>query len=97
MRGCRKSIYHMKNTGSKYFTEAYLVIKSDSIRMTEYGKKELSEEADRIVKEALAEVGMSDKPSHCSTPVIGKAMSFALGAASSSALIGIVALIISFS
>lgn len=97
MRGCRKSIYHLKNTGSKYFTEAYLVIKSDSMGISEYGKKELSEEAEKIVKAALAEVGMADKPSHSTPPLIGKAMSFALGAASSSALIGIVALIISFS
>ena len=58
---------------------------------------ELSREAERIIKEALPCQGGFDISRYTTTPVIGKAMSFALGAASSSALIGIVALLISFS
>lgn len=91
-RGCQKRIYYLKNPGSRYFEEAYLVMKAD---VTEKSGRaaacDLATEAERIVKEAC---GGFDINRYTYSPKIGKAMSFALGAASSSALIGIVALLI---
>ena len=94
VKGCQRKIYYLKNTGSKYFEEAYLVLKREENGKAQASQTELSE---RIIKEALPCQGGFDISRYTTTPVIGKAMSFALGAASSSALIGIVALLISFS
>ena len=97
IKGCQKKIYYLKNPGSKYFEEAYLVLKRDGDGKTEANQTELSREAERIIKEALPCRSGFDISHYTAPPVIGKAMSFALGAASSSALIGIVALLVSFS
>lgn len=91
-RGCQKKIYYLKNPGGRYFEEAYLVLRPDIAEKS--GKTnacDLASEAERIVQEAC---GGFDIRKYTVSPKIGKAMSFALGAASSSALIGIVALII---
>lgn len=97
VKGCQRKIYYLKNTGSKYFEEAYLVLKREESGKAQASQTELSREAERIIKEALPCQGGFDISRYTTPPVIGKAMSFALGAASSSALIGIVALLISFS
>lgn len=89
-KGCQKRIYYMKNVGGKYFEEAYLVLKNDVPERIGHSSPDLAAEAERIVNSAY----------DCCSPrrkdrVIGRAASFALGAASSSALIGVAALIAS--
>ncbi len=93
MRGCKKTVYYVKDTGSRYFDEAYLVMRAD---LSEQSTGDLAAEAERIVREAFPPSVKLDL-GQCNTPLIGRAMSFALGAASSSALIGIVALLVCFS
>lgn len=91
-KGCQKKIYYLKNPGSKYFEEAYLVLRPDiAEKRGKTAACDLASEAERIVQEAC---GGFDIRKYTVSPKIGKAMSFALGAASSSALIGIVALLI---
>ncbi len=92
LRKCEKKIYCIKNPGGKYFEEAYLVLKSS---VPEYAEKihtqDLAAEAERIIREAGS--GLSTAKAK-SSPA-GKVICFALGAASSSAIIGTVALLIS--
>ncbi len=92
LRGCQKKVYFMKNTGSAYFEEAYFILKNTSADHIEAGKnRDLAEEAERIIKEASSYFkGHAKRHS-----IIGRAAMFALGAASSSAMIGIIVLIIS--
>lgn len=85
-KGFCKKIYHVKNTGSRYFEEAYLVIRGDTSAAT------LAEEAERIIREAGMCMGTATQKSH---PKTSRAMFFALGVFSSCMLIGIVALLIS--
>lgn len=93
LRGCQKRIYYMKNTGSKYFEEVYLILKNDAPE----GKKpfascelsrDLASEADRIVRDACNYFAPPR------TRYFGRGVAFALGAASSSALIGTIALLL---
>lgn len=93
LRGCQKRIYYMKNPGSRYFEEAYLVLKKDIPESrTNTVSPDLASEADRIVRDACDYFSPTPKHNY-----IGRAAAFALGAASSSALIGTVALIIGLS
>ncbi|MBE6617780.1 MAG: hypothetical protein E7627_07590 [Ruminococcaceae bacterium] len=85
-RGFCKKIYHVKNTGSRYFEEAYLVIRGDTSAAT------LAEEAERIIREAGMCMGTGKEKSQ---PKISRALFFVLGVFSSSMLIGITALLIS--
>lgn len=92
LKGCQKKIYYMKNLGGKYFDEAYLILKPDiPEKKGENYSRDLAAEAERIVQEAC---GGFDIKKYTISPKISKAMSFALGAASSSAIIGITALLI---
>lgn len=94
LRGCQKRVYHVKSVGGKYFDEAYFILKKDAPEVTgRTYSADLAEEADRIIREAVTSYGIPRK-----SPLrMGKAAAFALGAASSSALIGTVALIIGLS
>lgn len=88
-KGCQKRIYYMKNPGGKYFEEAYLILKKDVGDRNGYAAPDLATEAERIVSGAC-DYFAPRKKDH----LIGRAGAFALGAASSSALIGAVALIV---
>ena len=92
MHGCQKRMYCMKNVGGLYFEEVYFVLKKTAPDAhSPLGSRDLAGEAERIVREASESLPCR-RSSH--TPVIGRAAAFALGAASSSALIGTVALIL---
>lgn len=92
IRGCQKRMYCMKNPGGLYFEEVYFVLKNNAPdERSPIASLDLAGEAERIIKEASA--GMEEKqpkPSH----MFSRAAAFALGAASSSAVIGAVALLI---
>lgn len=91
LHGCQKKIYHVRNVGGKYFNEAYLVLR-DGLEEAEYraASADLATEADRIIKEAAATV--KRRRAKSAGGVRGAVM-FALGALSSSAVIGTAALI----
>ncbi len=93
LKGCQKKIYYMKNTGGKYFEEAYLVLKPD-LPEDRNGSHttDLAAEAERIVRDAECFYKTERQREKIR---LSRGMSFALGAASSSAVIGLAALIIS--
>ncbi len=92
LRGCQKRMYYMKNVGGIYFEEVYFVLKKNAPDSTSpIGALDLAGEAERIVREANE--GLPCRKNH-GHPSISRAAAFALGAASSSAIIGTVALII---
>ena len=89
MKGCQKKIYYMKNPPGKYFEEAYLILRRDIPESAKQMRSpDLACEADRIVRDA------SNYFAPPKTHFFNRGMAFALGAASSSALIGTIALII---
>ena len=47
VKGCQRKIYYLKNTGSKYFEEAYLVLKREENGKAQASQTELSREAER--------------------------------------------------
>ncbi len=51
VRGCEKRIYHVKNTESEIFDEAYFILKVGG-RKSSAGPRELEKEAMRIVNGA---------------------------------------------
>jgi len=92
MHGCQKRMYCMKNIGGLYFEEVYFVLKKNAPDgSSPIGSMDLAAEAERIVREASEHLPCR-RTAH--PPVFGRAAAFALGAASSSALIGTVALIL---
>lgn len=96
MRGCRKQMYYMKNPGGRYFEEVYFVLKHNaperSLLLTD---PDLAGEAERIVQDAVNSLPClrKTKGTERHSP-ISRGVAFALGAASSSAVIGTVALIL---
>ncbi len=93
MHGCQKRMYCMKNIGGLYFEEVYFILKKNAPDgNSPIGGVDLAMEAERIVREAADTLPCRKTVRH---PVFGRAAAFALGAASSSALIGTVALILS--
>ena len=88
LRGCQKRIYHVKKLDSAYFEEAYLILRNGFPESG--GSADLAEEAKRIVKEACGCRNLLAKH----PLVMNRGLAFALGAASSSALIGTIALLI---
>lgn len=94
-KGCTKKIYHVKNLSGKYFEEAYLVIRpgisseSTAVRHASRSGDDMAAEAERIIREA--ERGRSV---HGNTLKLTRLGAYALGAASSSALIGVISLLI---
>ena len=87
LRGCEKRIYYMKNTGSTLFEEAYFILKNGCD--TSAKKCSLAEEADRIISESSAIFSKRRKR----RSLFGRMAMFSLGAATSSAVIGLIALI----
>ncbi len=97
LKGCQKKIYYMKNTGGKYFEEAYLVLRADLPEAKSGGGSasyttDLAAEAERIVRDAACFYKSERSRSKIR---LSRGMSFALGAASSSAVIGLAALLMS--
>ncbi|MBQ8641594.1 MAG: hypothetical protein IJ480_05195 [Clostridia bacterium] len=93
IRGCQKQIYYVKNPRSTLFAEAYFVLKGKDGPAP--GKEEMASEAQRIV-EAFDRTGRCRSPRD---PVLlsGQRLgAFVVGAASSSAIIGIIALLLAF-
>jgi hypothetical protein len=72
-----------------YFEEAYLVLKSNAAHPAPI-PADLAAEADRIIREACGNCRIGRREPY----LAGRGLAFALGAASSSALIGAVALLI---
>lgn len=92
MHGCQKRMYCMKNVGGLYFEEVYFVLKKTAPDASSVlGSRDLAEEAERIVREAAGSLPCRRV---ARTPLFGRAAAFALGAASSSAVIGTAALIL---
>lgn len=93
IRGCQKRIYYVKDTRSTLFTEAYFILKGE--RTSVPGEAEMAEEARRIV-ENFAQPAKSRffvSAGNCTGQKIG---AFIVGAASSSAVIGGIALLLAF-
>lgn len=89
LRGCTKKIYYMKNPGSRYFEEAYLILKKDVPQsQIPSSSSDLAVEAERIVRDACNYFAPPK------TRLFGRAAAFALGAATSSAIIGTVTLVL---
>lgn len=88
LRGYQKRIYYVRNPESPFFSEAMFTLKSMPQAPSD---TELAEEAKRLVSH------MSAAPSARTTrPILGKLAVFMIGAASSSALIGCIALLVAF-
>jgi len=88
-KGCQKKIYYLKNLPGRYFEEAYLILKRDLPENRKPASPDLACEADRIIRDAASYFSPPPK-----TRYFSRGVAFALGAASSSALIGTIALII---
>ena len=88
VRGCEKRIYHVKNTESEIFDEAYLVLrrKGNSRAAT---PKEIELEAKRIVMGAAG-----DKSDLASKTKNVRLRAFLAGAALSAAVIGAVSTVV---
>ena len=96
IKGCQRRIYHIKNTSSPIFEEAYFVLKKRSTweytpGLNHINDSEMAAEAERIIAEVCR--GCSHKPAK-QFPRMNKASAFALGALSSSAVIGLSALLL---
>ncbi|MBQ3708941.1 MAG: hypothetical protein II889_13710 [Clostridia bacterium] len=93
-RGAEKRIFHVKDPKSPYFEEAWFVMRrgAGKRRGLPTASSTLAEEADRIIRACEAAVC----PPKASAPIhrLPPPLAFALGAASSSAVIGTVALIV---
>ena len=94
IRGCQKKVYYIKNIESKYFDEVYLIMKNDADELIKKSEINLAAEADRIINDVC---GTDKNVREHGKVTLGKAGAFALGAASSSAVIGTIALIIGLS
>ena len=51
MRGYEKKIIHLKNTGSRYFEEAYFIVKDNKNERCTSDKEFMVDEATRIIEE----------------------------------------------
>ena len=91
MRGCERRIYHVKNADSPCFEEAYLVMRRSGGRKRTGPSRTLAEEAERIIRESTERVMREHRRAviHRLTP----SAAFALGAGTSSLIIGAFALI----
>lgn len=91
VRGCQKRIYYIKDPRSALFTEAYFVLKSDGKTLP--GERELAVEAARLVDDMERRDRL---PCYAQRSPVGQRIgAFVIGAASSSAVIGGIALLLS--
>ena len=94
MRGCERRIYHVRSADSPCFEEAYLILRRRDGKGERSPKEEprtMAEEAERIIRESAARYMKEHRraPIHRLSPPLA----FALGAGTSSLLIGTAALI----
>lgn len=96
VRGCQKRIYYIKDPRSALFAEAYFVLKTDGRTLP--GERELALEADRIVGDMERRDRMPPFPAEDKAarrdPIGQRIGAFVIGAASSSAVIGGIALLL---
>ena len=93
MRGCEKRIYYIRDAGSEVFEEAYLVLRRKRRDPGPADDGDMAREAERILRAA----GEHFRQTRAPIRRLPSPLAFMLGAASSSALIGTVALIIGLS
>ncbi|MBE6615888.1 MAG: hypothetical protein E7631_11370 [Ruminococcaceae bacterium] len=93
IRGCQKRVYYLKNPNSPLFAEAYFILKGEKTPAPK--ETEMAEEARRIVENFENPGSRKPYPSppFCAGQKIG---AFMVGAASSSAVIGGIALLLAF-
>ena len=91
VRGCQKRIYYIKDPRSSLFAEAYFVLKNREGSAP--GEGELAAEAQRIVSDFDRSGCFSPRRPH-HTGAGQKLGAFVIGAASSSAVIGGIALLL---
>ena len=93
LRGCQKRIYYIRDPRSALFSEAYFILKTDPPKVPE--EKELAMEARRIVEnfDHPRRKCLQDPGTVLPGQKIG---AFIIGAASSSAVIGGIALLLVF-
>lgn len=91
VRGCQKRIYYIRDPRSALFAEAYFVLKNREGALPREG--ELAAEAQRIVSDFDRSSCFAVRRSH-HTGAGQKLGAFVIGAASSSALIGGIALLL---
>ena len=60
VRGCKKSIVYVKNTGSEYFKEAYFIL-NENKGLSIICEKDLVSEAKRIISDGTKEKAKKDK------------------------------------
>ncbi|MBR5367447.1 MAG: hypothetical protein IK132_14480 [Clostridia bacterium] len=92
IRGAEKRIIHIRDPHSPYFEEVWLVLRHGAGKRKSVPSATLAEEAERIIRgcEGYFAPRKPRAPIHRLPPPLA----FALGAASSSALIGTVALLV---
>lgn len=103
VRGCQKRIYYIKNPHSALFAEAYFVLKNDNktllsntlLSETSLSDRKLAVEAERIVNDMERRDKLTCPPPQYS-PIGQRIGAFVIGAASSSAVIGGIALLLAF-
>ena len=78
MRGCEKRVVFLRDTGSRFFAEAYFVLRR-GVGEEDASEAEMVREAQRIVREC---------GSYPAPRKRGRAWAFLAGAASAGALIG---------
>lgn len=88
VRGCEKRIYHVKNTESEIFDEAYFVLRRSSATKSAT-PREISLEAMRIVNSAVP-----DNACPSADAKKEKLRAFIAGAALSAATIGLVSTLV---
>ncbi len=93
VRGCQKQIYYVKNPRSPLFAEAYFILRGKEGPAP--GEAEMAAEAQRIVEEFSHTGSPSQRWRHTALPG-QKFGAFVVGAASSSAIIGTIALLLAF-
>ena len=93
IRGCQKRIYYVRDTRSSLFAEAYFILKNEKVPSP--GEDEMAAEARRIVEnfEFPGRRRTHLPPTGCTGQKIG---AFMVGAASSSAVSGGIALLLAF-
>ena len=62
VKGCQRKIYYLKNTGSKYFEEAYLVLKREENGKAQASQTELSRVRADLTFRVIQQLPSSGKP-----------------------------------
>lgn len=91
IKGCSRKIYHVRNISDKYFDEVYFILKDgETLPDSPSTSATLAEEAERIIKEAGV---MFRKERSKRTSPLSRLCAFLCGAFTSSAILGIIALL----